>query len=390
MAGHAERDHAVLSASGAHRWLKCTKSASKEKGIADTTSEFAKEGTFAHELSELHFAHLFQGMTKRTFNSRLKKMKQNEFYTEELHEYVREYVDLVEERVHAARARGEAVLMFEERLDLSDYVPESFGTGDVIIMSGGVLEIIDLKYGKGIEVNAENNAQLRLYALGALSLFDLLEDVEEVVMTIIQPRLDNISTEQLPADELKAWGLDYVKPRAEMAWNGEGEFVPGDHCRFCKVKHTCRARAEANLNVPQKLVDPDLLTPEEISDILFQADELQKWAKDVQDYALEKARSGTVFEGWKVVEGRSSRKYTDEEKVMQKLEEEFDVDQFTEVKLLTISNLEKRLGKKTVSDLLGELIVKPPGKPALVPESDKRPAIGSAEAAANEFDVIQN
>lgn len=389
-AGHAERSHAILSASGAHRWLKCTKSASLEKGIADKTSDFAEEGTFAHELSELHFAQMYQGMTKRTFNSRLKKMKENQYYTEELHEYVEEYVRLVEERINEAKARdAKPSLMFEERLDLSEYVPASFGTGDVIIYSGGVLEIIDLKFGKGIEVSAENNAQLRLYALGALSLFELIEDVEEVTTTIIQPRLDNYSMESLTADELKTWGTEYVKPRAEMAWNGEGEFVPGEHCRFCKVKHTCRARAEAYLNVPKKLEDPNLLTAEEIAEILFQADEIQKWAKDVQDYALEQAMEGTAYDGFKLVEGRSNRKYTDEQAVIERLSKNYKEDAYLERKLLAITKLEKAIGKKQFQNLLAEYVVKPQGKPTLVPESDKRPALG-ADTAQSEFDEIKN
>jgi len=388
MTAHASRAHANLSASGAHRWLVCTPSASMEKGLADTTSEFAKEGTFAHELSELFFAHQHQGMTKRTFNSKFKKMKENDFYSEELLQHVEEYVDLVTERINAAKARSKSpVLMFEERLDLTDYVPESFGTGDVIVYSGGVLEIIDLKFGKGIEVSAENNSQLRLYGLGALSIFDMIEDVEEVIMTIIQPRLDNVSSEAMTADELREWGAEFVKPRAEMAHNGEGEFVAGDHCRFCKIKHTCRARAEKQLAVPNKLEDPNLLTADEIADILFQADELQKWAKDVQDFALEKAQVGTFFEGWKVVEGRSTRKYADEEKVLERLKGAYKPEVLMETKLLSISKLEMRVGKKTLADRLGELIIKPPGKPTLVPESDKRPAVG-VETAQSEFDVI--
>lgn len=387
MTAHAERAHAALSASGSSRWLVCTPSASMEKGLADTTSEFAKEGTFAHELSELFFANQHQGMTKRTFNSKFKKMKENEFYSEELLQHVEEYVDLVAERINAAKARSKnPTFMFEERLDLTEYVPESFGTGDVILFSGGVLEIIDLKFGKGIEVSAENNSQLRLYGLGALSLFDLIEDVDEVIMTIIQPRLDNVSSEILTAEELRAWGTDYVKPKAEMAWNGEGEFVPGDHCRFCKIKHTCRARADKQLNVPHKLKDPNLLTPEEVADILFQADELKKWAGDVQEYALEKAQNGTEFEGWKVVEGRSTRKYSDDAAVLEKLSKSYDVSQITETKLLTISKLEGTIGKKTVSEKIGDLVLKPPGKPTLVPESDKRPAMG----AESDFDIIEN
>ncbi|SDJ76854.1 DUF2800 domain-containing protein [Salimicrobium halophilum] len=384
---HSERGHALLSASGAHRWLVCTASPSMEKGIADTTSTFAEEGTFAHELSELHFAHLYQGMTKRKFNAELKKRKQNEYYSEELHDYVKEYVDQVEEHINEAKARAdtEPTLMFEEQLDLSTYVPESFGTGDVIVYNGGVLEIIDLKFGKGIEVSAIDNPQLRLYGLGALDIFDMIEDVQEVAMTIIQPRLNNLSTERLPVEDLKTWGEDYVRPRAEEAWNEEGSFVPGEHCRFCKVKHTCKARANHYLNMKNKLKDPNLLSSDEIADILFEADAVQKWAKDVQDYALQQAKDGKSFEGWKVVEGRSRRTYKDEGKILELLKDEHDEDELIEKKLLSISKLEKKIGKKTVEEKLKDYIAKPPGKPALVPESDKRPEMNSAD---NDFDTI--
>ncbi|SDX64231.1 DUF2800 domain-containing protein [Salimicrobium album] len=384
---HSDRGHALLSASGAHRWLVCTASPSMEKGIADTTSTFAEEGTFAHELSELHFAHLYQGMTKRKFNAELKKRKENEYYSEELHDYVKEYVSQVEEHINEAKARAdtEPTLMFEEKLDLSTYVPESFGTGDVIVYNGGVLEIIDLKFGKGIEVSAIDNPQLRLYGLGALDIFDMIEDVHEVAMTIVQPRLNNLSTERLSVAELKTWGEAYVRPRAEEAWNEEGTFVPGEHCRFCKVKNTCKARANHYLNMKNKLKDPNLLSSDEIADILFQADEMQKWAKDVQDYALQQAKNGKRFEGWKVVEGRSKRTYKDEDKIIELLQDEYDEDDLIEKKLLSISKLEKKIGKKTVEDRLKEYIAKPPGKPTLAPESDKRPEMNSAD---NDFDTI--
>lgn len=393
MTGHAARAHAVLSASGAHRWMVCTPSAQAEvsSGIPDKSSEFAEEGTFAHELSELHFAHLFQGLTDRAFNSKLKRMKQSPYYSEELHEYVQEYVDYVTERVNGARAADPgAVLMFEERLDLSDYVPDSFGTGDVVLYYDKTIEIIDLKFGKGIEVSAEGNPQLRLYALGAMALFDLVGDIEEVVATIHQPRLDNISTEAMLAKDLIKWGVEQVRPQAEKAHKGEGEFIPGDHCRWCKIKATCRARADEYLNTPNLTAAPHLLKPDEISDILFKADEIQKWAKDVQDYALQKAQDGVQFEGWKVVEGRSNRRYTDKSEVLQTLINFLGSPEKLEEVIKTepvgIGDMEKKLGMETVSDVLGPLIVKPPGKPTLAPESDKRPAMG----AESDFDIIEN
>lgn len=393
MTGHASRAHAVLSASGAHRWMVCTPSAQAEvaSGIPDKSSEFAEEGTFAHELSELHFSHQFQGLSDRAFNSKLKRMKANPYYSEELHEYVMEYVDYVTERVNGAKAKDPAaVLMFEERLDLSSVVPDSFGTGDVVLYYDKTLEVIDLKFGKGIEVSAVENPQLRLYGLGAYDLFSVVEDIEEVITTIVQPRLDNISTEAMLAKDLVKWGEEQVRPRAVMAHRGEGEFVPGEHCRFCKIKATCRARADEYLSTPNLTTTPHLLKPDEISDILFKADEIQKWAKDVQDYALQKAQDGVQFDGWKVVEGRSNRRYTDKQEVLNilrsHLEDEEKLQAVIKTEPVGIGDMEKKLGKETVTEVLGELIAKPPGRPTLVPESDRRPAMG----AESDFDVIDD
>ncbi|WP_239733764.1 DUF2800 domain-containing protein [Mammaliicoccus sp. M-M49] len=392
---HSDRAHAKLSASAAKQWMNCPPSIKASEGIADKTSVFAEEGTFAHELSELYFSHMYEGLTKRQFNTEFKKRKENEFYNEELHEYVKEYVDLVEERINEAFARVDSKedvsLLFETRLDLSTYVPESFGTGDVIIYSGGVLEIVDLKFGKGVEVSAIDNPQLRLYALGAYELFNLVEDINEIRMSIIQPRKDNYSTETLSTEELIDWAEKEVKPKALMAYKGEGDFKPGEHCRFCKIKHSCRARAEQNLNTVKAMDEPYLLTNDELADLLYKVSDIKKWADDIEAYCLDQAtNNGRQFEGWKLVAGRSSRKYIDKEKVIETLQKhDYDKSDITETKVLSISNLEKRLGKKTVQELLSHLIVKPEGKATLVPESDKRPALG-AESAQDEFDEIKN
>lgn len=384
MSGHQDRAHAFLGASSAKQWLACTPSIKASAHKPNTTSTFALEGTFAHELSELCFALKFEGMHSRTFNVRLKKMKQNEYYSEELEEYVAEYVDYVTERVNAAKARDEEslVLMFETRLDLSTYVPHSFGTGDVIVYSDGELEIIDLKYGKGVAVSAQNNPQLRLYGLGAAELLEMIGyEVEKVTMTIHQPRLDSISSETLDLDQLKGWGELYVKPRAEKAYKGEGEYVPGEHCRFCKIKAECRARAEANLKEAEAMQDPNLLTDEEIADLLFKVGDIEKWAKDVKSFAQFQALEGKTYEGWKLVAGKSNRKITDTQEALETLTVIYDESEVTKPKeLLPITKLEKAVGKKELTDLIGHLIVKPEGAPTLVEESDKRPALNSAES----------
>lgn len=386
---HQDRAHAVLSASSAKQWLACPPSIRASEGKGDRTSVAALEGTFAHELSELHFERLFNNMHGRTFNSKLKKMKENEFYNAELEEYVQEYVDFVTERVNLARARDEEslVLMFETALDLSAYVPESFGTGDVIIYSGGVLEIIDLKYGKGVHVKAENNPQLRLYALGAIQLLEMMVDVETVSMWIHQPRKQSVTNEELLADQLKGWGNNYVKPRALKAFKGEGEYKAGDHCVFCKIKNQCKARADYMLQSVEDMKDPNLLSNEEIADLLFKVDEIAKWAKDIKDYALIQANEGEVFEGWKLVAGRSRRMITDTDKALEALSVVYDESELLEPqKLKGLGALEKTVGKKTLQELIGHLIVKPDGAPTLVEESDKRPALNDP---LSEFDEIK-
>lgn len=386
---HAERAHAILSASGSKRWLTCTPSAALEQDFPDQTSEFAKEGTAAHELSELFLQQYVGEINKATFTRRLNKFKkENEYYSQEMEDYVQSYVDLVIERINAARAlSSDAVILLEQRLDFSEWVPNGFGTGDVVLISDGILEVIDLKYGKGVPVSAEGNTQMRLYALGAINQFEVLYDIEQVQMTIVQPRLDSISTDEIEADKLVTWANRFVKPRAEMAIAGEGDFIAGEHCRFCKVRYTCRKRAEANLKMAKhEFKDANQLSHDEIAEVLIQAGELQKWAKDVQDYALEQAeKHGVKFPGWKLVEGRSNRKYSDEEAIIEKLSEKYDAEAYLKTSLLTLSNLEKSIGKKQVSSLIGDFIVKPSGKPTLVPEDDKRPELNSAASAVEDF-----
>lgn len=384
---HTNRAHAKLSASGAKQWLNCPPSIKASEGIVDRTSIFAEEGTFAHELSELYFSRKYGGLTEIEFNKAFSNYKHNEYYSEELREYVEQYVDMVEERVNEAKARDKDVItMFETRLDLGKYVPESFGTGDVIVYAAGVLEIIDLKFGKGVEVSAIDNPQLRLYGLGAYELLSILEDVHTVKMTIVQPRLDNFSTEEMNAEKLVAWGMDYVKPRAELAYKGEGEFKAGEHCMFCKIKHSCRARAEFMQDVPD--TPAHLLSDDEIAELLYKVPFIKKWAEEVESYALEQMlEHGKSYDGWKLVEGRSRRVMTDTQAIQDRLiKEGYKVENITETKLLSITNLEKLIGKKAFNGLVGDYIDKPPGKVTLAKETDKRKAI--IQSAEDEFDKI--
>ena len=384
---HTNRAHAKLSASGAKQWLNCPPSIKASEGIGDKTSTFAEEGTFAHELSELYFSLKYEGLSEFEFNKAFKNYQQNKYYSEELREYVEQYVDIVEEKYHEALARDQNVVtMFETRLDLSRYVPESFGTGDVIIFSGGVLEIIDLKYGKGVEVSAIDNPQLRLYGLGAYELLSLLEDIHTVRMTIVQPRLGNFSTEAMSAESLLKWGKDYVKPRAQLAFNGEGEFKAGEHCRFCKVRHTCRTRAMSMLDTPD--TPAHLLSDSEIAELLYKVPDIKKWAEDLESYALDQmVNNDTAYDGWKLVEGRSRRVMTDTNAIQNILVKEgYEAEQITKTELLSLTALEKEVGKKAFNELVGAYIDKPRGKLTLAKESDKRPAIKLN--AEDDFDKI--
>ncbi len=374
-------DHALLSASGAQRWLSCPPSARLEEAVEEQSSEYAKEGSFAHELAELYLAQDLGLTEKSEFNKRLKELRQNPFYSEELDTYVKVYMDFAIEKINETRARTkDAVVLLEMKLDYSTWVPEGFGTGDLVLVTDDVLEVIDFKYGRGIQVGAEDNPQMRLYALGALSQFGCLYEVNTVRMTIVQPRLDSISTDEMTVKELINWGERIVKPIADIAFKGEGEFKAGDHCRFCRVRATCRARAEMNMKLAcYDFKGPPLLTDEEIVEVLDAADEYMKWISDLQGYALDQAvNSGKKWPGYKLVEGRSYRRYKDQDKVAEALiAAGYKEDEIYEKVLLGITKMERAVGKKKFNELLAGLIEKPPGKVKLAPESDKRPAVKS-------------
>lgn len=385
------RKHAILSASSAARWLACPPSARLEQEFESTTSTYAEEGRFAHHLAELYLRHYLGVITKEQLNARIEELKKNEFYSQEMEDHVQTYVDIAAEKINAARAKSkDAIVFLEQRLDFSYWVPEGFGTGDLTLITNDLVEVVDFKYGKGVPVSAERNAQMRLYGLGAYQLFNMLYDIRTVRMTIVQPRLDNISTEWLPIDELLTWGNEVVKPIAQLAYEGKGEFSAGDHCQFCQARYTCRARAEANLELAKyEFQDPPLLEQEEIADVLGRATELRSWVADVLDYALVQARDhGVHWPGWKLVEGRSNRKYVDDDAVADVLKRAGykHADIFEEV-LKGVTKMEKLLGKKKFTELLTDagLVIKPPGKPTLVPESDKRPEIDPLASAKKDF-----
>ncbi|TCS78507.1 uncharacterized protein DUF2800 [Muricomes intestini] len=377
--------HAKLSASGAKRWMSCPPSAELESQFPDKSSEYAEEGTFAHSLAELILRYNNKELTKKTFTTRLNRLKKDHYYSPELQEYIEDYANLVWEQVNEAKVScPDAQALFEQRLDFSEYVPKGFGTGDVVIIADDLVQVIDLKYGKGVGVSAEGNPQLRLYGLGAYLEHSMLYDIQRVKMTIIQPRLDNISTEELTVEELLTWAETEVKPKAELAMKGEGEFCTGDHCRFCKAFAVCRVQKDRQMELMKyEFAEGDLLEDSEIGDILSKLDPLVKWAEAIKAYAFDQALShGVHYDGWKLVEGRSNRKYADEKQAATVLEEAGYQDIY---KLKGFTDMEKLVGKKRFAELLSDLIIKPEGKPVLVSEKDKRPELNKAEQVKDEF-----
>ncbi len=378
--------HALLGASSAHRWLACTPSAKWETKFPDPpSSEAAAEGTLAHAIAEEHLTRLLAGKKVATSI----KHKRDPLYKPVMEEYVDVYTDYIMEHLTEARTKTpDALLMQEERVDFSTYVPDGFGTADCILIADGEMQIFDLKYGKGVPVNAVDNPQIRLYALGALYAFDMLYDIKRVTMHIIQPRLDSITSETLTVAELTAWAENIVKPRAELAAKGEGERVAGEHCMFCKARRTCEVLkahvteiAKLRFSEPEHEERlPDELTAEEIGQILDSVDGLVRWAKSVKEYALDQAvNHGYRIPGYKVVEGRSNRIIADESKAIDLLDGAgFTTDRVT--KLKGLGELEEIVGAKALANLLGDLLMKPTGKPVLAKESDKRPALNTAAA----------
>lgn len=373
--------------SGAKRWIQCALSVSMAAQMPPQGgTAYTEEGTVAHSAAEAKLLLAAGEISKTEYNKRMKKIQKSEFWSGEMDEAATFYAEHVREII-AERGEDLAELMVEQHFKLDPWIPDGFGTADAVVIGEGVLEVIDFKFGKGVKVDAPENPQLRLYGAGAALLFGDLYEVNTVRMTIIQPRLDHISTEELPLMDLFAWCETVVKPAVELAKRPDPPAAAGDWCRWCPAKAVCRTRAEANLELAKyDFYDPNLLTPAEIGEILGKIDQLTKWASDVQTYALQQALAGEHFDGWKLVEGRAVRKYADDLKVADALTAAgYDEAALYERKLYGITAMEKIVGKKKLTEILGELIVRPAGKPVLVPESDKREAINTTEAAKTDF-----
>lgn len=375
---HAERAHALLSPSGAHRWLHCTPSARLEETLPDTESEAAKRGTLAHEIAELKLRKaLTDKMPTRSYNAALKKFKAHELYEPIMDDHTDSYLEYVQKVVHAFPSPP--FVAIERRVDISDYVPECSGTSDCIVIGGGHLHVIDYKNGQGVPVAAENNPQMKLYALGAVKEFSLLFPIETVHLAIVQPKVwDQPSEWTLSAADLLAWG-ESIKPIALAAFKGDGEYTIGEHCGFCRAKATCRARVEHMLDTGGKApLKPPLIGWDEVGDVLRQAEGIVSWYTDLKKQALAEVLKGGRVAGWKAVEGRGSRDYADLDAAFAHLKKEgIDEAVLYERKPLTPPQLEKALSKPIYKKLLEEPghVVNRSGAPTLVPESDKRPAI---------------
>lgn len=382
--------HALLSASGAHRWLECTPSAQLELQFPQSTSEYAEEGTAAHELCELTARYWLGEISEAEYENQRDELAKGKYYNAEMQECANDYAKFVAEKTAAARETCEdAFTALEVRVDFSKYVKDGFGTGDCIIVSDNVLEIIDFKYGKGVRVEAACNPQMKLYALGAYLEYNTLFDIDSVRMTIFQPRLSGVqSSDEITVKELLEWAEKYVKPRAKLAYKGEGEFAPSEEvCKFCRAKAQCKARADKNLKLFDEAPDILLLTPEDAGKILEQAGDIQSWLADLESLVSSTLLAGQPVEGWKMVEGRSNRRFTDELKVVAAMKAAgYDESLLYERKLITLTQMEKDFGKKAVAETLGELIVKPQGKPTLAPAKDKRPEFRLEEQLLAEFD----
>jgi len=379
--------HALLSASGAERWMNCTPSARLEEKLPERESAYASEGSLAHAIAELKLRkHFLEPMGPKKFKAAMDKLAADPLYNPEMQKHTDDYLDYIKGIAHSFSSKP--YIGVEVKLDLSHIIPEGFGTSDCIIICGNEMHVIDFKYGQGVPVNAEESPQIRIYALGVIENYRMFYDIQTVHMHIFQPRRDNATSEAvMTKDELVAWGETEVRPKAQKAFNGEGEYCPGDWCRFCRANALCRARSDTMtaLEAFGKALPP-LLSDDEIGRILQKAQELKAWVSDLEEYALSKLLEGGEIPGWKAVEGRSVRQFEDIDKAFEILKANgIDEALLYERKPITLSAVEKLLGKKRFAELLDPLVVKPPGKPTLVPETDKREAITNSPKAAEVF-----
>ena len=364
--------HALLAASSSHRWINCPPSVRLGERYENRGSEYAAEGTEAHLLCEYRLKQML-GIYMEDPVPGL------QYYSPEMEANAQSYAEYVTEIYEKAKETcSDPIVLIEQRVHYGRWVRDGYGTADALIVADGTLHVCDYKNGKGVLVDCEDNSQLKCYGLGALELFDRIYDIQNIAMTVYQPNRDNISTSMLVREDLLEWADNVLRPAAELAFRGEGDYKCGDWCGFCPVKHICRARADYAMELAKyDFRDPEVLDDTDIADILARTDELISWASDVKDYALRQALSGTKYAGWKLVEGKSNRKYTDENAVAEAVKEA-GFEPF-EQKLLGITAMTNMLGRKRFNDILGSLIFKPTGKPVLVPESDKRKELNTAK-----------
>lgn len=383
--------HALLGPSSASRWMACPPSVRLTENMPEEESDFAREGRLAHEIAELKILKKIvdPGMSTRKFNADMKKLKAHELYQEEMQGYTDAYVDFVQEQMCACDSPP--FVAVEQRVDIREYVKDAFGTADCIILSGDSMHVIDLKYGKGVEVFAEENKQMLLYALGAYLEYNFLYDIKKIKMSIVQPRLANFSTWECDLDYLFAFAEE-ARKKADMAFSGEGEFKPGEHCKFCKAKPNCRARANDNLELEGwQYAIPPQLSCEEVGHILQKAEGLAAWAKELKEWALAQALAGEEVPGWKAVHGRGARSFTDTDMAIATLKAHgVEEEMLYERKVLTLAQMEKVVGKKDFNEILKDFIEMKVGAPTLVGESDKREAITNRVKAADVFSVIED
>lgn len=384
---HKERAHAKLSASGASRWATCPGSVQMEDGIPDKESIYAQEGTLAHEMSELKLKHYLdpKGFGKRKLNAAIKKLKENELYQAEMDSFTDTYVDFIKEK--ALSFSSNPYIEIEKRVDFSRWVDGGFGTCDCILIHGSTLSIIDLKYGKGVPVSAEQNEQLILYALGAYDAFNLIYNLDKIELNIVQPRINNFSTWEISLTELLLWG-DYFKVQAEKALGGNGELVPSAKaCKFCKARDICTARAENNLSLESEIkLKPNEIPKDKLYEYISRGEDIAKWVADLKAYALDMCLKGEDVKGLKAVAGRTSRSWTNQDEAINKLiEGGIDEAIIYDKVPLTLAKLEKALGKQQFTTLVGDMVVTSEGKPTLVFENDKRPAITNTVNATSIF-----
>ncbi len=407
---HSARDHALLSASGSKRWLACPPSARFEEraGGKDEGSIYSKEGTLAHELADVTLHSLYKGLPKKELNKEVRRIKGQvkklfhdpkdktpwkETQWDEMVREVQKFVDYVQETYNEAKAKSnmEPEIILEERLDYSFLVPQGFGTGDVIIIADNLIYIIDLKYGKGIRVEAKVNTQMILYALAAILLYDLVYDFDRAKMVIVQPRLNHVSEWECSTQYLHNYGDENIREKAKQAWEGKGDKFAGEHCRFCKVRAICRTNMDFQLNAATAfdLAPPESVETEQLAQVLSKSSMLVSWIQAVEEHLFNKAKAGYPVPGFKIVAGRSNRKWKDESQVTVALDGSGrDPQDFLESKLMSLTNIEKKLGTEEFQAVLGHNVVQPEGKPTLVPSSDKRPGIG-LDTAREEFKDIQ-